>query len=113
MKNLLYGIFLMVIAQILTFYQIQGPLKIAFFKNNYWFAILMGIPLSILYVESVKQIVTYYDGLVWPGRLIGFGVGVIVFGIFSYYVFNETLTTKTLLCLLLSLGIIAIQHFWK
>jgi multidrug transporter EmrE-like cation transporter len=113
MNRLLYGIFLMLVAQILTFYQIQGPLKFESFKNNYWLVILMGIPLSMLYVESIKQIVTHYNGLVWPGRLIGFGVGVIVFAFLSYYIFNENFTTKTIICLVLSFFIILIQIFWK
>ena len=113
LNRLVYGIFLMLIAQVLTFYQMQGPLKFESFKNNYWLVILMGIPLSMLYVESIWQIVTFYNGLVWPGRLIGFGVGVIVFALLSHYIFNETFTTKTIICLVLSFFIILIQIFWK
>jgi hypothetical protein len=35
----------------------------------------------------------------WPSRLIGFGIGVIVFTIMSYYMFKEPITPKTLTCL--------------
>jgi len=113
LSRLIYGIFLVLIAQILTFYQLQGPLKFESFKNNYWLVVLMGIPLSMLYIESIRQIFTFYNGLVWPGRLICFCISVIVFTILSYYIFNETLTTKTIICLVLSLFIILIQIFWK
>jgi len=109
----LIAMVLMFLAQILTFYQIQGPLKINWFKNNYWLVVLMGIPISMMYMKSIKYLVEAYNGLIWPGRIIGFGVGAFVFTIMAYYVFNETLNLKTIICLLLALAIILIQLFWK
>lgn len=37
----------------------------------------------------------YFDGQVWPGRLIGFSVGVVVFAILSHYVMNSIFPMKT------------------
>lgn len=110
---LLIGMLLMLLAQILTFYQLQGQLKYQWFKDNYWVIVLMGIPISMMYMESVRQIITYYGGLLWPSRLIGFGIGVVVFAILSQLLFGENLTTKTMVCLILSGVIILIQIFWK
>ena len=110
---LLIGMLLMLLAQILTFYQLQGQLKYQWFKDNYWVIVLMGIPISMMYMESVRQIITHYGGLLWPSRLIGFGIGVVVFAILSQLVFGENLTTKTMVCLILSGFIILIQIFWK
>ena len=110
---LLIGMFLMLLAQILTFYQLQGQIKYQWFKDNYWVIVLMGIPISMMYMESVKQIINYYGGLLWPSRLIGFGIGVVVFAILSQLLFGENLTTKTMVCLILSGVIILIQIFWK
>jgi len=110
---LLIGMFLMLLAQILTFYQLQGQIKYQWFKDNYWVIVLMGIPISIMYMESVRQIINYYGGLLWPSRLIGFGIGVVVFAILSQLLFGENLTTKTMVCLILSGVIILIQIFWK
>jgi hypothetical protein len=110
---LLIGMFLMLLAQILTFYQLQGQLKYQWFKDNYWVIVLMGIPISMMYMESVKQIINYYGGLLWPSRLIGFGIGVVVFAILSQLLFGENLSTKTMVCLILSGVIILIQIFWK
>lgn len=103
----------MLLAQILTFYQLQGQIKYQWFKDNYWVIVLMGIPISIMYMESVRQIINYYGGLLWPSRLIGFGIGVVVFAILSQLLFGENLTTKTMVCLILSGVIILIQIFWK
>jgi hypothetical protein len=110
---LLIGMLLMLLAQILTFYQLQGQLKYQWFKDNYWVIVLMGIPISMMYMESVRQIINYYGGLLWPSRLIGFGIGVVVFAILSQLLFGENLTTKTMVCLILSGVIILIQIFWK
>lgn len=110
---LLIGMLLMLLAQILTFYQLQGQLKYQWFKDNYWVIVLMGIPISMMYMESVRQIIIHYGGLLWPSRLIGFGIGVVVFAILSQLLFGENLTTKTMVCLILSGVIILIQIFWK
>ena len=111
--DLLKGFIFGIIAQVITFIQLQGQLKIEWLKNNMWFGILMGMPISYLFMLSVKYIVTAYDGQIWPSRLIGFGIGVTVFTGMSFLMFNEHLTSKTLTCLGLGVIIILIQIFWK
>jgi len=111
--DLLKGFIFGVIAQVITFIQLQGQLKIEWLKNNMWFGILMGMPISYLFMLSVKYLVTAYDGQIWPSRLIGFGIGVTIFTGMSFLMFNEHLTSKTLTCLGLGVIIILIQIFWK
>lgn len=53
-SNLLIGIFFGLLAQIATFYQLQGPMKYEWFKNHYWLTVLMGIPISMMFMLSVK-----------------------------------------------------------
>lgn len=113
MRNLLVGIVFGILAQIFTFYQLQGQVKINWFKNNYWLTVLMGIPISMLFMHSVKNLIYAYDGEMWPSRLIGFSIGAIVFTLLSWFVFREPLTTKTYVCLTLSFMILMIQLFWK
>ena len=108
-KGILFGI----AAQILTFLQLQGQMKIEWFKNHPILMAFMGVPISLLFMTSVKNMVMAYDGQIWPSRLIGFGIGVIVFTIMSHYLFKEPLTLKTLVCLGLGVCIILIQLFWK
>lgn len=111
--KLVIGMVLMFIAQILTFLQLQGPLKYQWFKENYWLVVLMGIPISMMYMESVRQIITHYSGLLWPSRIIGFGIGVIVFAVMAQTIFGETLNTKTIVSLGVATILILIQLFWK
>jgi hypothetical protein len=53
------------------------------------------------------------DGLLWPTRFIGFGIGIIIYAIMVSYHFGEGFTTKTLVSIVLSICLIAIQALWK
>lgn len=111
--QLLKGFIFGLIAQVLTFLQLQGQMKIEWFKNNTFLVACMGVPISLLFMYSVRNFVGAYDGQIWPSRLIGFGIGVVVFTAMSHYMFNEPLTSKTLTCLGLGVCIILIQILWK
>lgn len=111
--QLLKGFIFGLIAQVLTFFQLQGQIKYEWFKNNPLIIALIGVPISLLFMYSVRNFVAAYDGQIWPSRLIGFGIGVVVFTIMSHYLFNEPLTPKTITCLSLGVVIILIQIFWK
>ena len=111
--NLLKGMLFGFVAQVLTFFQLQGQLKIEWFKNHPILMAFAGVPISLLFMHSVRNMVIAYDGQIWPSRLIGFGIGVIVFTIMSNLLFKEPLTLKTLVCLGLGVCIILIQLFWK
>jgi hypothetical protein len=112
-NNLLIGIIFGFLAQILTFFQLQGQMKFEWVKENYWLTALAGIPISMLFMYSVKNMVIAFNGEMWPSRLFGFSIGAIVFTILSWLVFSEPLTTKTYVCLFLALLILLIQLFWK
>jgi hypothetical protein len=109
LKGFIYGL----IAQVITFMQLQGQMKYSILKNNTWFVVLLGLPISYLFMISVKHFVTAYDGQIWPSRLIGFGIGVVVFGLMSHWLFKEPFTLKTLICLGLGSLIVLIQILWK
>jgi multidrug transporter EmrE-like cation transporter len=105
----LYGL----AAQILTFIQLQGQFKYEWVKENPFIMSLIGVPLSLLYLQSVKHLVLYFDGQLWPSRLLGFSIGAIVFTVMSWVCFREPLSLKTLICLGLALCIMGVQLFWK
>ena len=111
--RLLIGMLLGAVAQMLTFLQLQGQYKYEWVKTNFIWMSLLGIPISLLFMYSVRYMVAAYDGELWPSRLIGYGIGVTVFILMSRMWFNEPVSVKTLICLLLSLSIIFIQLFWK
>jgi hypothetical protein len=112
-EKLLIGVVFGIIAQTLTFFQLQGQIKYEWFKNHYWLVVLMGIPVSMLFMYSVKNMVSAYGGEMWPSRLIGFSIGAVVFTYFSWYLFGEPLTMKTIICLILSFSILGVQLFMK
>jgi hypothetical protein len=112
-KELLLGVIFGFIAQIVTFFQLQGRIKYEWIKEHYWITVLLGIPISMLFMYSVKNMVIAFDGQMWPSRLIGFSIGAIVFTWLSWLIFEEPLTLKTIICLILALGILVIQLFWK
>jgi hypothetical protein len=62
---------------------------------------------------SIKYIYEWSNGELWQGRLIGFSIGIVVFTVMSMILFGEGISTKTGICLLLSIIILAIQIFWK
>jgi hypothetical protein len=107
--GLLYG----VLAQVITFIQLQGQFKYEWMKSNTFIMSLIGVPLSYLYILSVKHMVAHFDGNMWPSRLLGFSVGAVVFTIMSQWWFNEPFTVKTGICLFLAFCIMMIQIFWK
>ena len=112
--NFILGIIYAVIAQVLTFVQLQGQFKWDWMKEHPLIvACIGGVPISLLYIFSVKHLVLAYDGEKWPSRLIGFAVGAIVFTVMSWAWFKEPLTTKTLVCLGLSVCILGVQLLWK
>jgi hypothetical protein len=111
--NLILGIILGVIAQIITFMQLQGQFKFQWMKDNYFLTSLLGVPISLLFIKSVGYFVLYFNGEKWPSRLLGFAIGAVVFTVMSWMWFKEPLTLKTLICLGLSVCIMLIQLFWK
>lgn len=113
MRNLIYGILYGVIAQIITFLQLQGSIKYGWFTKYPIMTLLISIPLSYCYIKSVEHLVRYSGGEIWPSRLIGFAIGIIIFTFLSYIMFKEDITLKTLICLFLSMGILSVQIFWK
>lgn len=113
MNKLLLGFIYGFIAQVLTFLQLQGNIKWNWYQRFPILILGMAVPISWLFIKSVENFVGYFNGDIWPSRLIGFGIGIIVFGCMSYILFKEPVTLKTFICLLLAVGILSIQIFWK
>ena len=107
--GILYGIF----AQILTLLQLQGNIKWGFLQKYPILTLLSSIPLSYMFLKSVEHIVKSFNGEIWPSRLIGFSIGIIVFALMSYFIFKEPISMKTLVCLILSGCILGVQILWK
>jgi hypothetical protein len=75
--------------------------------------VLLGIPISYCYIWATKYTVESMDGVMWPTRFIGFGIGVVVYAILVGIFFNEGINLKTSISLALSILLILIQIFYK
>lgn len=113
MNRLLIGIFYGILGQVFSFMQLQGSVKYNWFQKYPILVLLSALPSTWFYIKSVEHLVAWGDGQLWPSRLIGFGIGIIVFVLLSMFLFKEPLTLKTLTCLLLAASILLVQIFWK
>lgn len=111
--NLFWGTFWGFIAQIATFLQLQGNIKYHWYEKYPIILLLASIPISWLYIKSVEHLVLSFNGSIWPSRFIGFGMGIIVFALMSYYLFKEPITLKVILSILLGISIILVQIYIK
>ncbi len=113
MRDLIISLVLITIAQILAFSQLHLQFLFNWAKQNPLLISLLGIPISFISIYFTKYCASDFGGQIWPGRLIGFALGSIVFAFLSHYVMNETMNGKTTASLILAAGILLIQIFWK
>ena len=111
--NLFIGILLSILGQVLVFFQVQGTVKYQFLQDHKMWVIIMGMPITWIFMMATKYLVSWSDGVLWPTRLIGFSVGIVVFAILSKVLFGEAISAKTAVCIGLALLIIVVQIFWK
>jgi hypothetical protein len=111
--KIIYGIILGIIGQAGSFFQLQYSIKNNLHEKYLWPILILSIPLAWVYIKSVEYLIQGFGGETWPSRLIGFGIGIVVFSILSIFLFKESLTLKTLISILLGFTIVAIQIFWK
>ena len=83
------------------------------FREHEWVMALVGIPISFLYIWGTKYTVQGFDGMLWPTRFVGFGVGMIIYALFVSYFFNEGMNSKTFISLGLAVLLVCIQVLWK
>ena len=105
---------LFVFGHILIWYQTNGQFVWPWFKKNpLAVAFIYAIPISYSFIIATKFIVEYFDGILWPGRFIGFGTGMIIFSIFTYAFMGEGISSKTAISLVLATALVLIQILWK
>ena len=113
MNNILTGLLLFFISNIIIWFQVNGQFIWLWAKDNPWTMSLLDFPISYVLIIATKYIVEGFDGLLWPGRLVGFGSGMIIMALLTWYFMGEGLNTKTLASLLIATGLVCIQIFWK
>ena len=109
-KNLLYTIILFFVAQSFGWFQANGQFLSKWFKDYpiFW-AFTLGGFTSYLFMLGHKYSYQTFEGVTWPGRMLAFSIGIVIFTAFAWMFLGETLSIKTVVSLFLAAAIIAIQ----
>ena len=112
-KELLYTFLTFLTVQSAVWFQTNGQFVWSWFKDHPFILSLFGIPIILGYIWATKFAFTAFDGTLWPGRLIGFAMGIISFTILTNYYMGEGISTKVIVSLILAITLVLIQVFWK
>jgi hypothetical protein len=114
MKNLVLGVTLFFLGQALIWIQTNGQFVWKSFRENpFLLAFGFGTLISYILIYATRYTVEYFDGMLWPGRFIAFGMGIVSFTFLTWFFLGEGITTKTAVSLGLSMILILVQIFWK
>jgi len=108
-KEILLCIIILFFTQIVIWFQLNGQLKWDWFKDNYFLMSLLGMPISYALLYSTKYGFDGFGGILWPGRLLGFAIGMISFPIITWIIMGEGITLKSWLSIILAIIIMLLQ----
>ena len=102
----------LVFGNIMAWYQLQGQfLSNPFFKQLFsrdLAVVILGLPIGWLFWRSATLSYEIFGG-VWNVRLIGFGIGTLVFGIMTMFILKELPSWHTVISIELAAAIIKLQ----
>ena len=112
--NLIIGISFFLIGQIVIWFVTNGQFFNKWVADHPWFmAIVISGPTTYLFIIATKLIAEHFNGLVWPGRFIGFGMGMVSFAILTSFILGEDVNMKTFISMMLATVLVCVQIFWK
>ena len=95
------------LGHIVAFFHMNAQFKWEWAKSQ-WFILLIGIPISYLFYYSTRFSYEHF-GYVWNIRMIGFGLGNLIFGLLTWMILSEAPSPRVIISLLLALTIILIN----
>lgn len=112
-KPIIIAVILFILGNTLAWFQANSQFLWKWWYDHPFLTIFMySIPTSMAFYFGWRYAVEA-TGSLWSARMLGFGVSTIIFGAISYLLKGEGITTKTAVCLLLSIAIILIQALWR
>jgi len=112
--KLFLGFLLFMLGQGLIWIQTNGQFIWPWFKKHpVLISIFTGSIISYIVIYATKLVVEHFDGLLWPGRFIGFASGMIVFALMTWFFLGEGVNFKTAISLVLAIALICVQLFVK
>jgi len=114
MNNLILAFLLFFAGQSLIWFQSNGQFVWPWFKENPWtVSIIFGTVASYIFIKATEAVYTHFNGVLWPGRFIGFSSGIVVFAACTYIFMGEGINAKTVVSLILAIALVCVQIFWK
>jgi putative Ca2+/H+ antiporter (TMEM165/GDT1 family) len=113
LKLIFTAFILFAIGQSVVWFQVNGPIIWPIAKQYRWILILLGIPITYIFMKATESAVNGFDGEFWPSRFVSFVIGIIIFSVLTWIFRGEGINIKTAVCLCLAVTIIFIQLFWK
>tara|TARA_R110000744_G_scaffold129070_3_gene236408 strand:+ start:2464 stop:2763 length:300 start_codon:yes stop_codon:yes gene_type:complete len=99
---------------VLIWFQTNGQFLWKWFKENpLILSVVGGSIVSYAFIYATKFAYEHFDGLLWPGRFLGFALGISSYALLTWWFMGEGISAKTFVSLILSAVIISIQLFWK
>ena len=108
-KEILFCILILFFTQIVIWFQLNAQVKWDWFKDNYLLLSILGMPISYALLYSTKYGFDGFGGILWPGRLLGFAIGMISFPIITWIIMGEGITLKSWISILLAVIIMLLQ----
>lgn len=97
------------VAQMIAWIQINGQFVWPWMKNYKFLISLSGVPISYLLMIATDYAYEGMNGKIWPGRLMAFAVGILVFTVFTNVFLGEGIDIKAGISLLLASILLMIQ----
>ena len=113
LKYLFYTCILFLFGQIGVWFQLNSQFIWDWAKKNPLLLTILGLPFTYLFILATNFGQKAFDGLLWPQRFLGFSIGIIIYGILTYFILSEGISTKTLISLTLAFLIILVQVLMK
>ena len=80
---------------------------------EWWGWYVAALPITWLFLKSTQLGVEGFGNSLWANRFLGFSVGIIVYAILTQHFFNQPMTAKVWVQVLLCIAIMCVQVFWK
>jgi len=93
--KLFLGVAILTFVYIIGWHQLYGQFIDEWYKKYQNWLVILSIPNTLLSIYSVKLISEYFDGKMWPNRILTFSIGIVMFTMLTQIYFNEKLKHVT------------------
>ena len=111
--NLVIGLVYFLIGQIIVWFATNAQFFNELAARRPLMLTVLAAPVTYLFIIGTKHCALHFDGMLWPGRFIGFAMGMIAFTVLTYWIMDEPVNIKTFISLVLATALVCIQIFWK